>query len=221
MAGDWCDGFLQLKKQDQQVKGESTDKAFAGAIEILSFKFGSMSGFSDSQEFYAAQNVGERRGVAMSRASDNDGSIGLGSLFGGEDSTPEYSERELDEYQGQDLADVEACNFQIVKEMDLSSPDLFRAYCSSQDLENRDVFDSGTITLRKATGGARATFLSYVFSDLVVVGYSLEVGGDATPKETINMSFAKVRVEYTPQKVTGEMDKVIKGGWDFIERTTW
>ena len=105
--------------------------------------------------------------------------------------------------------------------MDISSPDLFRAYCSAQDLEHRDVFDSATITLRKATGRTRSAFLTYVFNDLVVVGYSLEIGGDASPKETINMYFAKVRAEYKPQKTTGALGVVIKGGWDFIERTSW
>jgi type VI protein secretion system component Hcp len=218
MPGEWCDGFLQLVKSGQPVAGECTDMDFPEAIEILSFKFGSMSGFADTD----VKKVGDRRGVAQSRAQDNDSSIGLASLFGdGDDSAAEYSDKELDQYQGKDLSEVEACNFQIVKEMDLSSPDLFRAYCSAQDLENRDVFDSATIALRKATGKARAVFLTYVFNDLVVVGYSLEVGGDATPKETINFSFGKIRAEYKPQLATGKMGNVIKGGWDFINRTSW
>jgi type VI protein secretion system component Hcp len=222
MAAEWCDGFLQLVKSGQPVAGESTDIDYPEAIEILSFKFGSMSGFTDDAEgFYAVQNVSERRGVAASRAQEGDLSLGFASLFGGDDSTPEYSEQELDEKQGKDLSEVEACNFQFVKEMDISSPDLFRAYCSAQDLEHRDVFDSATITLRKATGRARSAFLTYVFNDLVVVGYSLEIGGDASPKETINMSFAKIRAEYKPQKTTGVLAPVVKGGWDFIERTSW
>ena len=152
MPGEWCDGFLQLVKSGQPVDGESTDMDYPESIEVLSFKFGNSSGFGDTAEFFAAQKVGDRRGVAMSRAQDNDGSIGLASLFGGEDDAPEYSEKELDQYQGKDLSEVDACNFQITKEMDISSPDLFRAYCSAQDLEHRDVFDSGTLTLRKATG---------------------------------------------------------------------
>jgi type VI protein secretion system component Hcp len=221
MAAEWCDGFLQLVKSGQPIRGECTDTDYPKAIEILSFKFGTMSGFSDTNEFFAVQKVGDRRGVATSRAQDNGGSIGLASVSGGEDGTPKYSEKELDQYQGQDLSSVEACKFQVVKEMDISSPDLFRAYCSAQDLEHRDVFDSATVTLRKATGKTRAAFLTYVFNDVVVVGYSLEIGGDASPKETINLSYGKVRAEYRPQKTSGEMGLVIKGGWDFIERTSW
>jgi type VI protein secretion system component Hcp len=196
MPAEWCDGFLQLVKSGQPIKGESTDMEFPESIEILSFKFGTMSGFADTEEFTAVQKVGE-------------------------ESTPENSDKKLDSYQGKDLADVEACNFQIVKEMDISSPDLFRAYCSAADLEHREVFDSGTVTLRKATGKARLPFLTYTFNDLVVVGYSLEIGGDASPKETINLSFGKVRVEFKPQKSTGALSPAIKGGWDFIERTSW
>ncbi|HEX4000838.1 MAG TPA: type VI secretion system tube protein Hcp [Pirellulales bacterium] len=221
MPAEWCDGFLQLVKSGQPVVGESTDIDYPESIEILSFKFGTMSGFSDTDEFYAVQKVGERGNVAASRAQENDGSVGLASLFGGEDSAPEYSDKELKQYQGKDLSEVEACKFQIVKEMDISTPDLFRAYCSAQDLEHRDVFDSATITLRKATGKTRAAFLTYTFNDLVVVGYSFEIGGDASPKETITMSFGKIRAEYRPQLATGAMGKVIKGGWDFIERSTW
>lgn len=221
MPGEWCDGFLQLVKSGQPVVGESTDMDYPESIEVLSFKFGNSSGFGDTAEFFAAQKVGDRRGVAMSRAQDNDGSIGLASLFGGEDDAPEYSEKELDQYQGKDLSEVDSCSFQITKEMDISSPDLFRAYCSAQDLEHRDVFDSGTLTLRKATGKTRAAFLTYTFNDLVVIGYSLEIGGDASPKETISLSFAKIRAMFRPQKATGALAPVIKGGWDFIARGSW
>ena len=205
MPSEWCDGFLQLVKSGQPVKGESTDMDYPEAIEILSFKIGSMSGFTDKDGYYAVQNVGQRQAVAASRAQENDLSIGFATLFGGDGSTPEYSEQELDSYQGKDLSEVEACKFTITKEMDISSPDLFRAYCSTQDLEHRDVFDSATVTLRKATGKARAAFLTYTFNDLLVVGYSLDLGSDATPKETITLSFAKVRAEYRPQKATGEL----------------
>ena len=148
MAAEWCDGFMSLVKSGQPIVGESTDIDYPEAIEILSFKFGSMSGFADTGEFFAVQQVGDRHGVAMTRAYQSDESEGLSSLFA--------SDEEIDQFQGKDLSDVEACNFQIVKEMDISSPDLFRAYCSAADLENRDVFDSATVTLRKATGKTRA-----------------------------------------------------------------
>lgn len=211
MPADWCDGFLQLVKGGQPVKGESTDKEFAGAIEILTFKLGSMSGFTDTEAYYAVQNSSQRSDVAFSRAYQSDESEGIHTLFA--------SDEEMKQFEGEDLSTVDACKFTITKEMDLSSPDLFRAYCSTQDLENRDVFDSATVSLRKATGGARQTFLTFTFADLVVAGYSLDMSGDASPKETITISFGKVKAEYKPQKSTGELAPVVKGSWDFIDRT--
>ena len=187
-----------MVKSSQPVNGECTDIDYPESIEILSFRVGSMSGFTDTDDaFNAAKKVG------------------------GENDTPNPSKKKLDSSEGTDLAGEEACNFQITKEMDLSSPDLFRAYCSSQDPEKRDVFDSGTVTLRKATGKARAAFLTYTFNDVIVTSYSLDIGGDASPKETVVFSFARVRVEFRPQKATGGMGLVIKGGWDFIARTAW
>lgn len=214
MPGDWCDGFLQLVKGRQPIKGECTDADFKDSIEILSFRVGSMSGFTDSEgSMYAVQNYGSRRETAQSRMLAADESEGIFSLFA--------SDEEIDAYEGQDLSKVEACKITVTKEMDLSSPDLFRAYCSTQDIKTRDVFDSGTVTLRKATGGARAPFLTYTFNDLVVVGYSLDVGADASPKETVTLSYGKICAEYKPQKATGKMGAVVTGGWDFIERTSW
>jgi type VI protein secretion system component Hcp len=89
-----------------------------------------------------------------------------------------------------------------------------------QDLENREVFDSATLSLRKATGATRSVFLEYIFTDVLVVGYTLELGPEGSPKETINFSFAKVHCEYKPQANTGELGDVVQGGWDFIERGT-
>jgi len=88
------------------------------------------------------------------------------------------------------------------------------------DLENREVFDSATVSLRKATGAGRKVFLEYTFNDLLVVGYTLEVGSEGSPKETLNFSFAKLHCEYKPQEKTGELGDVVQGGWDFIERGT-
>jgi type VI protein secretion system component Hcp len=225
MANDWCDGFLQLVKDGQPVEGECGDGGFVGAIEFQSFRFGDSGGFTDSDSgFYAEQNAGNRGSSALSRAQDANPFGGVASLFGeeeqGDTGADDLSEKEMKEFEGKDLAEVAACNFQLVKEMDLSSPDLFKAYCSTQDLENREVFDSATVSLRKATGAGRKVFLEYTFNDLLVVGYTLEVGPEGSPKETLNFSFAKLHCEYKPQEKTGELGDVVQGGWDFIERGT-
>src|ERR1700676_5570118 len=107
MASDWCDGFLKLVRDGQPVRGESADADFVEAIEIVSFSFGSMQGFTDSAEgLYAAQDANQRRDVAMSRAAENP-YAGIASLFGEEEAEPtEYSDSDLKSYEGTDLADV-------------------------------------------------------------------------------------------------------------------
>ncbi|HEV2971483.1 MAG TPA: type VI secretion system tube protein Hcp [Pirellulales bacterium] len=222
MPSEWCDGFLKLVKDGEPIEGESTDDKFPGLIEIVSFQFGSSQGFPDKEGLYAAQDANLRHGVARGRFND-DGAAGIASLFGDEPSAPqEFDEGELKDLEGTDLAEVDACKITITKELDLSSPDLFRAYCSTQDLNNRDVFESATLYVKKATGGNRKVFLTFVFSDVVVTGYTLDIGGDAIPKETINLVFAKCRVEYKPQQEPGGLEPAaIKGGWDMIERGAW
>ncbi len=221
MPAEWCDGFLQLVKGGQPIKGESIDKEFTDAIEFQSFQFGSMSGFTDNAALYAAQDAGQRRSLAESRFGAENNFGEFASLFGDDEQTIEMDEKDYKEFEGKDLADVDACNFQIVKQLDLSSPNLFRAYCSTQDLEHREVFESATVSLKKATGGARAVFLKYTFNDVVIVGYTLEVGKDGLPKETISLSFGKVHAEYKPQTKAGELDPSVQGGWDFIDRGPW
>ena len=152
-AKEKCDGFLQLVKEGQPLTGESSDAEFPGAIEFQSFRFGSSSGFTDSDALYAAQDKSKRGALAESRLKES-GYLGIASLFGDQESDDSgIDENDAKEFEGKDLADEAACNFQIVKAVDISSPDLFRAYCSCQDLDNREVFDSATVSLRKATGG--------------------------------------------------------------------
>jgi type VI protein secretion system component Hcp len=208
MASEWCDGFLKLVKDVEPIKGESTDEKYPGLIEVISFTFGSSQGFDDEEGNYAAQDR---------RPKDTLGAD-FASLFG---DPSEFEEEELKEFEGTDLASVDACKITMTKELDLASPALFRAYCSTQDLENRDVFKSATLYIKKATGANRKVFLTFVFSDVVVTGYTLDIGGDAVPKETINLVFGKCRIEYKPQEATGGLGAAIIGGWDMIERTAW
>ncbi len=228
MPSEWCDAFLKLVKDGQPIAGEATDAEFEGLIEVISLAFGSSSGFPDEEALYASQDASRdpggksnRHKLAESRYNENAYS-GIASLFGGDEAEPvEFEEGELKDLEGTDLAEVDACKITITKELDLASPDLFRAYCSTQDLHSRDVFESATLFCKKATGTERKVFLTFVFSDVVVTGYTLDIGGDAVPKETVNMVFAKCRVEYKPQEHTGSLAAAIKGGWDMIERTSW
>jgi len=223
MPSDWCDGFLKLVKDGAPVEGEATDAEFPNLIEIISFQFGSSEGFSDKEGLYAPQDAALRHEVATARHNEN-GYMGIASLFGGEEAQgqQDVSDEDLKGFEGTDVAEIAACKVTLGKELDLSSPDLFRAYCSTQDLNNRDVFESATIYVRKAAGGRRRqVFLTLVLSDVVVSGYTLDVSGEAVAKETINLTFAKCRLEYKAQAEGGGLRPAIKGGWDLIERSAW
>ncbi len=222
MPSEWCDGFLKLVMDRSPVDGESTDAEFPDLIEIVSFQFGSSEGFSDKEGLYAPQDSELRHKAAKARHNEN-GYMGIASLFGDEEaeSPQELSDEDLKSFEGTDVAEIAACKLTLGKELDLASPDLFRAYCSTQDLKRREVFKSATLYVRKATGGSRKVFLTLVLSDVVVSGYTLDVSGEATAKETINLTFAKCRLEYKSQKEGGGLNAAIKGGWDLIERSAW
>ncbi len=216
----FCDGYLQLVKAGQPVKGECRSAEFQDYIELISFDFGSMTGFKDTEAYYADQNVGRRGATGGSRMLENHSEDDLGLsmqfLFGGDADTES-------KYEGEDLGEVDACQFKISKLFDLSSPDLFRSYCSTHSPENRDVFDTATITLCKTHGQGLSKYLKFTFADTVVTSYTLDVGSDGVAKETIGMSFAKLRMEYKVQTLDGKLTSqaAIKTGWNFTDRAAW
>jgi type VI secretion system secreted protein Hcp len=65
-------------------------------------------------------------------------------------------------------------------------------------------FKEATITARKA-GKGQQEFLQFKFSDVIITGVSSTGGGDV-PTENVTMQFAKVAIEYKPQKADGALD---------------
>ncbi|WP_435017848.1 Hcp family type VI secretion system effector [Tundrisphaera sp. TA3] len=98
---------------------------------------------------------------------------------------------------------VAISSFNVTKQTDNSSPDLFLACCKGAH------FDSATVVLRKA-GGGQNVFLQYDFTEVYVdsvnwIGNGTTSGtasGD-TPGETVSFSFASVKITYTPQVSKG------------------
>jgi len=211
MANEACDGFLKLVRDGQPLKGESLDADYPDIIELMSFEFGSTNSFED--DYYAVQKVSERRQLGLERMRESVGGKGVKAMVQGFEN--------LDKYEGKDLSEEDACKFKITKLMDWSSPDLFQAYCSVQNPERKIVFDSAQVSLRKLTGGKSVTYLEFHFSEVAVASYSLDISGDAAFKETISLSFGRVRMEYKPQDKTGAFGNAIKAGWSFIDRGEW
>jgi type VI secretion system secreted protein Hcp len=65
-------------------------------------------------------------------------------------------------------------------------------------------FKEATITARKA-GKGQQEFLQFKFSDVIITGVASAGGGDV-PTENVTMQFAKVAIEYKPQKADGSLD---------------
>lgn len=214
MANESCDGFLKLVREGQPVKGESTDVDYPDILEIQSFEFGSMQAFEDS--YYAVQKVSDRRQSSLGRMRESVAASG-----GGVRAMAQGFEN-LEQFEGKDLSEEDACQFQIIKQLDWSSPELFQAYCSVQHPEKKIVFDSAQVSLRKTTGGAKSeTYLEFHFEEVAVASYTLEISSDAQFKETINFSFGRVRMEYKPQTKTGSLETAVKSGWSFIDKGEW
>lgn len=90
-----------------------------------------------------------------------------------------------------------------------ASPKLFLACASGQHLK------SAVLTARKS-GKAGHTFMRWTFSDVRVTAYEISAleGGDDLPRDQASLSFAKIEVEYIPQKPDGTPDAPVKAGWD-------
>jgi type VI secretion system secreted protein Hcp len=91
-------------------------------------------------------------------------------------------------------------DFVFSHHIDKASPLLMKACATGQHIPD------ATITQRKA-GAAQQEFLVIKMTDVLVVSVSNggAVEGDAT-HETVSLAFAKVDVEYKPQKPDGSLD---------------
>jgi type VI secretion system secreted protein Hcp len=96
----------------------------------------------------------------------------------------------------------------IVHNVDKASPDLLRACATGAHIKD------ATITHRKA-GKDQQEFLVIKMNDVIITGVTQ---GNAAPgqlyAETVSLAFAKVDVEYKPQKPDGSLDASIHFKYD-------
>jgi type VI secretion system secreted protein Hcp len=84
--------------------------------------------------------------------------------------------------------------------VDKASPVLMKACATGGHIKE------ATITVRKA-GKGQQEFLIVKMSDVIITGVSPSGSGDgATPAESVALQFAKVELEYRPQKADGTLD---------------
>jgi type VI secretion system secreted protein Hcp len=94
----------------------------------------------------------------------------------------------------------------FVHTVDKASPVLLQACATGTHLKD------GTITFRKA-GKGQQEFQTFKFTDLLVTSVSQGGNGDGL-SENVSLAFAKVAIEYKPQKADGSLDAGVSFKYD-------
>jgi type VI secretion system secreted protein Hcp len=141
-----------------------------------------------------AKHKGEIEVLSWSWGVNNAGSMGVGS--GG----------------GTGKASFSDLTFQ--HEMDKASPVLMLACSTGKH------YPEATFTARKS-GGEQQEYLTVKLSDVIVTGVSVGHGNGSVPSESISLQFAKVELEYKPQKPDGSLDAGVQFKYNLNENKTY
>jgi len=96
----------------------------------------------------------------------------------------------------------------ITKWVDKSSPTLMKYCCSGKH------FPSAMLTLRKA-GDKPVEYYKVTMKKLLITSIQTGgSGGDDRLSETVMFNFAKLKVDYTPQKEDGSAEATVTVGWN-------
>ena len=91
-------------------------------------------------------------------------------------------------------------DFNFTHHIDKASPVLLKACATGEHIKD------ATITVRKA-GKGQQEFLIIRMNDIVITSVALSAAGDAAATaESVALQFAKVDLEYKPQKPDGSLD---------------
>ena len=100
-------------------------------------------------------------------------------------------------------------DFRFVTTVNKASPKLFLACASGEHIKK------AVLVCRKA-GKDQQEYLKITLSDLLVSSYQTggPQGGNVLPTDQVSLNYAKIEIEYKPQKPDGTLDAPIKAGWD-------
>jgi type VI secretion system secreted protein Hcp len=87
-----------------------------------------------------------------------------------------------------------------------ASPKLIQACALGEHLAD------ATLTARKA-GGGQQEYFTIKMTDVLVSSYQIGAANER-PMESVTLNFAKIEVEYKPQKADGGLDSPVKFGYD-------
>lgn len=108
---------------------------------------------------------------------------------------------------------VKVGDLEVYKKIDKSTPNLIKSCCNGKQ------FKEAVLTERKP-GEKSLEYLKIKMYDVLISKVdSGGVGEEDTATEIIALNFAKVEVEYTPQKSDGSGDAAVTAGWDIAANT--
>ena len=102
----------------------------------------------------------------------------------------------------------QAQDLHFTKKIDRSSPNLLLNCATGEHIK------SAVLVCRKA-GKDQQEYLKITLSDVLVSSY--QTGGNQgslVPVDQLSFNFAKIEIEYKPQKADGSLDAPAKSGWD-------
>jgi type VI secretion system secreted protein Hcp len=103
---------------------------------------------------------------------------------------------------------VQINDLTITKYVDRSSPILLKQCCSGKHMK------TAVLVVRKA-GGTPLEYLKISMEDLIIAAITHGGNGsDDKLTENVTLNFARVKLEYVPQKKDGSGDASIPMGWD-------
>jgi type VI secretion system secreted protein Hcp len=101
----------------------------------------------------------------------------------------------------------------FVHYVDKASPVLMQTCATGTHLAE------ATITARKAGSKDQLDYLIVKMNDVIITGVSHGGSGDGGHSENVSLAFAKVAVEYKPQKSDGSLDAGIHFKYNIKEQT--
>jgi type VI secretion system secreted protein Hcp len=102
---------------------------------------------------------------------------------------------------------VTMSDFHFTTPFSKASPKLFLKCAEGSHIK------AAWLTAHRGAGKAADYFLKWTFSDLLISSYQTGAAEDI-PVDQVSLNFAKIEVEYKPQKPDGSYAAGIKAGWD-------
>lgn len=107
-------------------------------------------------------------------------------------------------------------DFHFVMRLNRASPGLMKACATAQHIK------TATLTARKA-GKGQQDYLTFKFQDVLVSSFQTGGSEDSAflPTDQVSLSFAKLEVEYKPEKADGSLGSAIRFGYDLKTNKTF